>query len=90
MDQESGSHSFVVRIWIEEVADDSGKAFWRGHVTHIPDGARVYFQDLDDLLVFVARYLHASGVPLPPRLRLKEWVRQLRQRFDVWRSAWTV
>jgi hypothetical protein len=66
---EPGTHSFIVRIWIEETVEESGIATWRGHVTHVPDGARRYVQDLDEIIRFIAPYLEAMGVTLDPRWR---------------------
>ena len=32
--------SFIVRIWVEETAEESGRSSWRGHITHVPSGER--------------------------------------------------
>ncbi len=58
---ESGSHSFIVRIWIEETAEEAGTAIWRGHITHLLTGERRYFQDLDAMGLFIALYLERMG-----------------------------
>ena len=50
---ETGSHAFVVRIWLEEGAD----ATWRGHVTHVASGTHRYFLDLSELTAFIRPYL---------------------------------
>jgi hypothetical protein len=28
-------HSFVVRIWIEETAEEAAEVLWRGRITHV-------------------------------------------------------
>ena len=63
MDQsQSDTHSFIVRIWLEEppVMDEPG--VWRGHVTHVPGGERRYFQDLNEIAAFIMPYLVSMGV----------------------------
>jgi hypothetical protein len=56
--------SFVVKIWLEETAEEAGQVIWRGHVTHVPSGRRKYFQNLTGLSAFVAQYLEEMGVEL--------------------------
>ena len=56
-ESELRTDSFVVKIWREEVAENSGHPVWRGHVTHVPDGERQYFKDLDGLVSFIQHYL---------------------------------
>ena len=50
---ESKTYSFVIKIWLEETGGAEG-AMWRGHVTHVSDGKRLYFESLDELLTFIA------------------------------------
>lgn len=64
-DIESNTHSFVIRVWAEE-QDEAGVVVWRGHVTHVQSSRRVYIQHLDEIVLFVAPYLEALGVQLPP------------------------
>jgi hypothetical protein len=58
----SQSHSFVVKVWLEESVEEAGEATWRGHVTHVPDQDRRYVHTLDDILDFIAPYLDLMGV----------------------------
>ncbi len=63
MDQsESDTHSFIVRIWLEEPAAAGEPAVWRGHVTHVPGGERRYIQDLNEIAAFIVPYLASMGV----------------------------
>lgn len=71
-------HSFVVRIWIEETAEEAGHAQWRGHITHVPDGTRTYLRSLDDIPAFIGPYLFALGVRSGLSYRLRHWMRQCR------------
>jgi hypothetical protein len=61
---ESGAHPFIVKVWLEETAEEAGLASWRGHITHVPSGRRQYFQDLDGIAAFVAPYLEQMEVKL--------------------------
>ena len=49
-------HSFVIRMWPEEMAVTTGSILWRGHITHVPSGERHYFQDLDALRQLIRPY----------------------------------
>ena len=46
-------HSFIVKVWQEVVVGDGDEQGWRGYVTHVPSGARRYFEDLAEILAFV-------------------------------------
>ncbi|MBK8985297.1 MAG: hypothetical protein IPM39_04325 [Chloroflexi bacterium] len=63
---ETTTHSFIVRIWLEETLEEmleaSHKALWRGHITHVPSQKRRYFEDLNDIIAFIAPYLEVLGV----------------------------
>jgi hypothetical protein len=61
---ESNTHSFIVKVWLEETAEEIGQATWRGHITHVPSGERRYLQDLDKIAAFIAPYLERMGVRL--------------------------
>ncbi len=64
MEFESSNQSFIVKIWLEETAEEAGRAMWRGHVTHVPSGQRRYIQDLDGIATFIVPYLEEMGVEL--------------------------
>ena len=75
---ESVTHSFVVRIWLEE--DD--RATWRGHITHVHSGKRQYVERLGDIVDFIA--LQVDGMKLGRRSRFKRWwsARKLKRTQD--------
>ena len=58
---ESGNHSFVVRLWLEETVAEAGQTVWRGHVTHVLTGDRRYVADLGGITDFIASYLPPSA-----------------------------
>lgn len=51
------SHAFVIRIWLEEVANNDNPVLWRGQITHVLDRQHRYFQDLPSILSFIEPYL---------------------------------
>lgn len=75
---ESVTHSFVVRIWLEE--DD--RATWRGHITHVPSGDRQYVERLADIVDFIARYVDGMKRGRTGRFRRWWWSRKLKRRKD--------
>jgi hypothetical protein len=71
------NHPFVVRIWLEETAEEAGRATWRGHITHVPSGKRRYLRDLDDIIAFIAPYLEEMGVQFDLWWRVRQWLKRL-------------
>jgi hypothetical protein len=59
---EGYTHSFIVKIWLEETAEEAGRATWRGHITHVPSGERRYLKKLDEITAFIRPYLQEMGV----------------------------
>ena len=59
---ESTIHSFIIRIWAEEMAEAGGQVLLRGHITHVPSGTKTYLKDLDDIRTFVMPYVKAMGI----------------------------
>ncbi|RIK44215.1 MAG: hypothetical protein DCC55_03225 [Chloroflexi bacterium] len=53
--------SFIVKIWLEELSSKTGRPSWRGHITHVPSGSRKYFEDLNEIILFINFYLQALG-----------------------------
>jgi hypothetical protein len=74
---ESTTHSFIIRIWLEEPGE-AGGAKWRGHITHVPSGERRYLKNVDDAVDFILPYLAKMGVRLDLQVRLKQWLRHRR------------
>lgn len=76
---ESQVDSFIVKLWAEADAE-TARAEWHGYITHVPDGARRYLKDLDEIKIFIEPYLAEMGVEVGRRWSLKHW---LRRRFAV-------
>lgn len=68
---ESNTHSFIVKVWLEETAEEAGRAAWRGHITHVSNGERGYLQDLEKIAAFIEPYLERMGVKVEKR----QWVK---------------
>jgi hypothetical protein len=58
---EADIHSFIVRIWREEPTSKADQRIWRGHITPIPQGERVYFKDLDEIPQCITNLLKTLG-----------------------------
>ena len=68
---EPAPQSFIIKIWIEETAAESGEATWRGSITHVASGDRRYLHDLRGIAAFIVPYLAEMGVEVGGRLRRK-------------------
>lgn len=42
-------HSFIVRVWVEDMLTEAGPGVWRGHIIHVPTGEKRYLRDLDQI-----------------------------------------
>jgi hypothetical protein len=79
---ESKTHSFIVKIWLEQTATEAGRAKWRGHITHVPDGERRYVQNLDEISAFIDPYLEGMDEKLHLLRRLGRWLTRRRQESE--------
>lgn len=59
---EATTHSFVIKIWLEETWEESDRAVWRGRITHVASGERKFIKDLPEILAFIWPYLDELGV----------------------------
>ena len=59
--QTTSNHSFIVKVWLEETDEESDRTLWRGRITHVPSNEQCYFQELNDLIVFIQRYTRGWG-----------------------------
>jgi len=71
---EAVPHSFIVKIWVEERGVDDGTTRWRGHITDVPSGRRVYIESLQEIPLFVASYLEEMKVRFGLGWRLWRWL----------------
>jgi hypothetical protein len=73
---EVNTYSFIIKIWFEETAEETGRVVWRGHITHVPSGKRQYLKNLDEILIFIVPYLEDMGTKLTFSWRLRQWLKQ--------------
>lgn len=71
---EFNTHSFVVKVWREEPADNGHRGRWRGHITHVPSGERSYLKNLNGIVAFIVPYLASMGVRLDAFWRMRSWL----------------
>lgn len=74
---ESEAQSFIVKIWVEERAEEGGRGIWRGHITDVSTGRRRYLKNLNEIGDFLAPYIESMGMKLGMRWRLRRWLRRL-------------
>lgn len=55
------THAFIVRIWMETRELKDAEPIWRGVIEHVGSGARVYFDQLEQIAVHVLPYIKAMG-----------------------------
>ncbi len=78
---EVNTHPFIVKVWLEETAQQAGQATWRGHITHVPSGERRYLKDLDDITAFILPYLEEMGIKPEIGWRVRQWLKRWRSRL---------
>ncbi|HEX2052991.1 MAG TPA: hypothetical protein VHJ78_04585 [Actinomycetota bacterium] len=58
---ERESQSFLFRVWREDPSDDGPPLDFRGHMTSLLDGTRVYVQSWIEIQAFINSYLEDPG-----------------------------
>jgi hypothetical protein len=76
---DTSTHSFIVKIWLEETVEQSGNAKWRGCVTHVSSGERRYVESLQAISEFIGRYLETMGVNLGFRQHIRHLLLRWRE-----------
>ncbi len=71
------AHSFVVKVWPKKVEDSGRDASWRGSVTHVETGERVYLESLVEVSSVIAPYVVENGGTIDLRTRLCLWMASL-------------
>lgn len=57
------AYTFMVKIWVEEVEDETGQVLWRGYLKNVFDRDEVHhFQDLEGLVCSLRPYLKKLGI----------------------------
>jgi hypothetical protein len=57
-------HAFIVRIWIEPQDRKDAESIWRGVIEDVEDDERVYFDHLEKMSAYFAKYLEKIGIKI--------------------------
>ena len=79
---EFSTHSFVIKMWLEATPTDAKKS-WRGHITHIPGGERLYVTSVFCILNFVTSYLKSMGIKFGRFWWIKDWLNSRKVHTDI-------
>jgi hypothetical protein len=60
-------HAFIVRIWIEPRESKDAEPIWRGVIEPVKSDERVYFDHLDKMRTYFAKYLKKIGINISPK-----------------------
>jgi hypothetical protein len=74
---ESDTQSFIVRVWVEDRAEEAGEGTWRGQITHVSSSERRYLKNLDEIGDFIWPYLEAMGAKPGVRWQMRRWLKRL-------------
>jgi len=69
------THSFVIKLWLDDAGREGGQVAWRGYITHVSSGTRRYIKDVDDIVKFIEPYLEAMGAVKGLRRRIGKWLK---------------
>jgi hypothetical protein len=73
---ESRTHSFLIRVWVEERSTGVGPVLWHGQIIHVPTGKRLTLYRPDDVMTFLWPYFVDIGIQPGTPLRVKRWLKQ--------------
>ena len=71
---EPNTHSFILKLWLDDQASNPHKAIWRGHITHIASGERHHFDSFRDIVALLAPYLEQMDIKLSLFWRVYLWL----------------
>ncbi len=60
-DRASQIHSFIVRIWLEDVELKPGRLDWHGQITDVMSGEQEYIKNLDEIPGFIQTHLQLGS-----------------------------
>ena len=79
------THSFVIKIWLEEPKSRSAPAVWRGRVTHVASGKHFYIDQLNSIAFIISPFLREMEVDLGYGWYFKRfiyWLQSKRKGFN--------
>ena len=78
MDESNLSHSFVVKVWCEEIGETRDHYLIRGRVTHAQGGESFYFQDLSRVAEFIQTFVACAEPSRNGLARIRGWLKKAR------------
>lgn len=78
---QAGTHSFIIKVWLEQTGDLLEPRALRGRITHVPSGATGTFTCLEDIVPFIATYVRELGAQQTWTWRMRQWCRRLVRRL---------
>lgn len=73
---QSNTHSFIIKVWVNEPGQTSEPIVWRGRITHVPSGHVQHFVSVDEISTFVMPYLQQLGVKPTWSWKIRHWLRR--------------
>jgi hypothetical protein len=70
------THSFVIKVWVNEVIQEQEPIVWQGRITHVPSGQVRHFVNVDEIAAFVTPYLQQLGVKPTWSWKIRQWLRR--------------
>lgn len=61
---DAGRLTFVIRLWLEEVAADRRAVVWRGQIRQALTGEAHYFQEMSEMNAFIERFIQEMASEL--------------------------
>ena len=74
MDKDSLDHSFVIKIWLDSIEDETANRQLHGRVTHAYTKEHSPVHNPADIIAFIKPYLRKMGVKLSLRNQLVLWL----------------
>jgi hypothetical protein len=74
---ESQLHSFIVKLWLEDVNEEGSSRTWGGQIKHVPGGECRHIRSLEEITNFIKPYLGTVGDEAGLSARLRRWMKYL-------------
>lgn len=73
MTVQPNTHSFIIKVWLDEPNAANGRICWRGRITHVPSGNVHHFVHVNDIADFIMPYVQQLGVSPPRWWHARHW-----------------
>lgn len=73
-------HSFIIKLWLEDVTGEENRLRWGGQIKHVPGGEYRHIRDLEEITDFIKPYLESMGVEVGSFARVRRWMKHLGRR----------